>query len=380
MHKKASSRFDSASKRHDGAPARRIKRNIVAALIAGALSGGAFAQSSVTLSGLVDAFAGSMQPSGSQRVSTLGTAGMSTPYWGVSGTEDLGGGMNAEFNLASFFQTNTGAAGRFSGNETFFSRDAYVGLKGAFGTVHLGRDLAPNFLPTALFNAFGDSFTFSPIVLHANVPLFNGTGWPAANAGDTGWSNEVHYTTPNFSGFTGDLYYQFGGVAGDNSQHNIGASFLYFNGRFGLGGFAHQVRVNNPLPGTLGNVELGFSQQNAWMLSGKVALGIANVYANYEQTRNDNYNGGPAGNADSKTWSLSADIAAGPGKVMVAYANTKWTTSPASTLDGTKRGTFSLGYDYNLSKRTDLYAVYMNDKITNYDTGNSFGIGMRHRF
>ncbi|WHZ12377.1 MAG: Outer membrane porin [Burkholderiaceae bacterium] len=379
MHLKVSNGSDQLSKRHGRASTRRLKRNILAAVIAGALSGGAFAQSSVTLSGLVDAFAGSMQPAGSQRTTVLGSAGMSTPYWGVSGTEDLGGGMNAEFNLASFFRTNTGATGRFNGNETMFSRDAYVGLKGGFGTVHLGRDLAPNFLPTVLFNAFGDSFTFSPIVLHANVPLFNGTGWPSLNAGDTGWSNQIRYVTPNIGGLTASLDYQIGGVAGDNSQHNIGANFLYFNGRFGLGGFVHQVRVNNPLPGTLGNVELGFSQQNAWMLSGKAGFGIVNVYANYEQTRNDNYNG-PAGNADSKTWSLSADIAAGPGKVMVAYASTKWTTSPTSSLDGAKRGTASLGYDYILSKRTDLYAVYMNDKITNYNTGNSFGVGMRHRF
>lgn len=355
-----------------------MKRNAVAAAVAGALAGGASAQS-VTLEGLVDSFVGALQPSGSQRVKVVGSGGMSTSYWGLSGSEDLGGGLKADFKLGSYMRVDSGLPGRFNGNESFFSRNGYVGLQGPFGTVRLGRDGAPNFLPAGLFNAFGDSFTFSPIILHANVPLFNGTGWAAANAGDTGWSNQIRYITPNISGLTASFHYQFGEVAGDSSQRNIGASVLYFSGRFGVGGFVHRVRVNNPLPGTLGNVVLGFSQQDAWMISGKAGFGPANFYANYEQTKNDNYNG-PAGNADSKTWSLSADLAAGPGKAMLAYANTKWTVSPATALDGKKRATLSLGYDYNLSKRTDLYAVYMNDKITSYNTGNSFGAGIRHRF
>jgi predicted porin len=39
-----------------------------------------------------------------------------------------------------------------------------------------------------------------------------------------------------------------------------------------------------------------------------------------------------------------------------------------------------VGYDYDLSKRTDVYAIYMNDRITNRNSGNSFGVGVRHRF
>ena len=107
--------------------------------------------------------------------------------------------------------------------------------------------------------------------------------------------------------------------------------------------------------------------------------GPANFYANYEKAKNDNYTGAP-GSADSKTTSLSADVAAGPGKFLAAYANTKWTTSPTSTRNNTKRSTFSVGYDYILSKRSDAYVVLLNDKITNYDRGNSFAVGVRHRF
>ena len=44
------------------------------------------------------------------------------------------------------------------------------------------------------------------------------------------------------------------------------------------------------------------------------------------------------------------------------------------------RKTLTVGYDYNLSKRTDAYVMVMNDRITSYESGNSVGIGIRHRF
>ena len=331
----------------------------------------------MTLAGLVDVFAGSIQYSGDKRTAKVDSNGMTTSWWGVSGTEDLGGGLKASFNLKGFFRPDSGAAGRFGGNENFFSRDANVTLEGGFGKVTVGRGLAPNFLSTVIFNAFGDSFAFSPLVLHANVPLFNGTGWAAANAGDTGWSNEVIYSTPNFGGLSANAHYQFGEVAGNNSNRNMGANFLYFGGPFALGGFVHQVRANNPNTGTVGDVKLGFSQQKAWMLAGKMSAGPATLFANYESADNSHYSG-LAGNAKSKTSSVSADLAAGPGKVLVAYANTKFTRSNTGATN--KRATFSVGYDYLLSKRTDLYVVGMNDKITGFDRGNSFAVGVRHRF
>ena len=333
----------------------------------------------VTLSGLMDAYAGSVQMAGSKKAAVVNSGGMSTSWWGMDGKEDLGGGLRSEFKLGGYLRNDTGAPGRFNGNETLFSRNAFVGLAGEFGAVHLGRDGAPNFLPTALFNAFGDSFAFSPLVLHANVPLYNGTGWDSVNASDTGWSNQIRYTTPRIGGLTANLHYQFGEVAGDNGNRNIGASFLYFQDSFGLGGFVHRVRMDNPLPGTVGVVKLGFSQQDAWMLSGKAAFGPAQVYANYEHARNSYASGAP-GEAVSQTWSLSADYGVGPGKLLAAFASTNWTGTPGVALNGRKRETLSLGYDHNLSKRTDLYAVCMGDRITGYESGISYALGIRHRF
>jgi predicted porin len=65
---------------------------------------------------------------------------------------------------------------------------------------------------------------------------------------------------------------------------------------------------------------------------------------------------------------------ASPGKVLAAYAGAKWSVGDA------KRDTYSPGSGYEFSKRTDLYVIYMYDKVSNFDGGNSFGVGVRHRF
>ena len=61
------------------------------------------------------------------------------------------------------------------------------------------------------------------------------------------------------------------------------------------------------------------------------------------------------------------------GKFIAEYSDMKPNT-------GAELKTFSFGYDYNLSKRSDLYAVYMNDAKTAVSTGTSYSVGLRHRF
>ena len=129
------------------------------------------AQTVVEVTGLVDTYIDSLKYSGDAgRTSVVDSGGIMTTYWiCVKGTEDLGGGLKAKFNLTSLFRSNNGGAGRFDGNETMFSRDANVGLIGNFGAISLGKDLAPNFLPLILFNPFGDSFKLSPLIADKQV-------------------------------------------------------------------------------------------------------------------------------------------------------------------------------------------------------------------
>jgi predicted porin len=98
---------------------------------------------------------------------------------------------------------------------------------------------------------------------------------------------------------------------------------------------------------------------------------VAKLFATYGRTSHDI-------DLNDKTLSLGVSVPAGQGKVLAAWAQTR--RNGAAVGADRKRNTATVGYDYDLSKRTDLYAMYMNDKITAQNSGNSFGVGIRHRF
>ena len=328
------------------------------------MAGAAHAQSSVQLMGTVDAFVGGIRLAGDPGTrNVVNSGGMTTSWFGFKGSEDLGGGLKANFALTSFMQVDSGTPGRFTG-DPFFSRDANVGLSGSWGSFVVGRALAPNFLPTVIFNPFGDSFTFSPLVLHNNVGIFNGTNWRATTPSDTGWSNEILYTTPSFGGLTANLHYQLGEQA-SGSKHNAGFNLLYFNGPFAAGAFYEQDQISNPNP--VGPFTTN-DKKTDWMVAGSYNFNVVKVYASWGKAKSDLLV------PTAKTWSLGALIPAGGGNIMVGTAHTK--VSPANV----SRKTTTVGYDYNLSKRTDVYANVMRDSVTGFSSGTSYGFGIRHKF
>ncbi|WP_295853672.1 porin [uncultured Xylophilus sp.] len=330
---------------------------------------GAHAQSHVKLAGLVDAYAGSMRMAGDAgRTNVLGSGGMTTSWFGFSGSEDLGGGLKANFLLTSFQRVDTGTPGRFA-NDPFFSRDASVGLSGGFGSMLLGRGMAPNFLPTIMFNPFGDSFTFSPLVLLKNVGLFNGTGWTTTTPADTGWSNQITYTSPKFGGLVANLHYQFGEQTGTNdNRRNVGLNAIWTSGPFGLTGYYERDQIANPVNGllTAGTPPRPDTRKD-WMLGGSYDAGVAKGFLTYGESKSE------VTQREAKTTSVGASAPIGAGKLLASIARADITAGPARTIA-------TVGYDYFLSKRTDLYANLMRDRLTGFRSGNSFGIGVRHRF
>ncbi len=341
-----------------------MNHKLIALATAALCAAGAHAQSSVQVTGLMDVYAGSMKMAGdAKRKSVVDSGGMTTSWFGFKGTEDLGGGLKASFQLTSFIQVDDGTQGRFP-KDTFFSRDANVSLSGGFGSVLLGRWMAPNFLPSVIGNPLGDSFEFSPLILHKNVPLFNASNWKATTPSDTGWSNQIVYSTPNIGGFKANLQYQFGEQPGDNGKKNIGANFFYFGGPLTVTGYYERDQISNP---AVPNTYLGTTKKD-WMLAAAYDFEAVKPYLSYGQTKADN------SPDKAKTLQLGASAPLGGGSLLASWAKTELS---ASNLD---RKTFTVGYDYYLSKRTDVYAMFMNDRITSQPTGNSFGVGIRHRF
>ena len=357
--------------------------SLVVAVAATLAAGSALAQSSVSVEGLVDMSAGSIKYSGDTGSKlSVNSGGMTTSWLGFKGVEDIGNGLKVDFALTSFLQADNGQSGRFYG-DTLFSRDANVGLSGDFGKVSLGRNLSPNFLPVVIFNPFGDSFNFSPLVLHTWVPSgnFGARTWVNSAAGDSGWSNEIIYTTPNFNGLTANFHYQAGEQAGQTGVNNVGANILYFNGPLGLTAYYHQVQVGDPTPGAIVDATstpinyASINYQKSYFIGGSYDLNVAKLFATYSSTKDDTTS---TATMTDKTYSLGAKVPAAGGNVLLAFADTKRTGSLVGA--DLSRDTFSAGYDYDLSKRTDVYAVAMSDKINTADRANSVAVGIRHKF
>ena len=308
----------------------------------------------------------------------LPRGGMSTSYLGFKGVEDLGGGLKATFTLGAFFRGDTGQSGRFNG-DTFFARDANVGLNGSFGAVTLGRSISPVTLPAFLFNPIGDSFALSPLVLHKAVST---NSWTNSFAGDTGWSNAIRYTTPSFGGLTANVYYQLGEQVGGGKK-NVGGNLLYFKGPLSLTVAYHDVEVNNPTDNTASGpsivksipvtatTNLTATEQKLWMVGGAYDFSVVKVFATYDQAKHD-------ADLRDKTGTLGLSIpTGGAGKILGAVAQTRRTSG---AFDERRRTTYSVGYDHSLSKRTELYAFLLNDKVSSFENEQSLALGVRHRF
>lgn len=341
----------------------KTKLLIGAAALAAGASGPAMAQSSVSLYGLVDAWVGSIKAPGEQRAWVQQSGGMSTSFWGMSGTEDLGGGTKAIFKMEAFFQPNSGAAGRFPG-DTFFARNAYVGLQNdTYGTLKMGRVTTQYFLSTILFNPFGDSYVFSPMVYH----VFLGEAGQGV-LGDSGWSNSVQYTTPDFAGFQASGVYSFSNVAGEGGQNKWSLGANYFHGPLSATVTYQQIKYDS----VVGDLSaLGYSSQRAVLVGAAYDFQFLKLFGQYQHIQNNIV----TGNINVNTGQLGVSVPLAGGKVLASYAYSK--SNGASDVS---RNTWAVGYDYSLSKRTDVYVAYLNDKISGLSAGNTFGTGIRLRF
>lgn len=306
----------------------------------------ASAQSSVQLYGLIDVSAGQFETAGGTDTRAVANGNMTTSYLGFKGSEDLGGGLSARFQVESFLRADTGEAGRF-GADTFWARNAYVGLAGTLGSLSLGRNTTTLFVSTLMFNPFGDSFGFSPSIRH----YFG--GGVGVTTGDTGWSDSISYASPKFGGlsFTGQV------AAGEgNGGRNVGGHLLYVGGALAATAAYQKVEKGRSVADT-----------TTWQLGASYDFGAAKLFGQYGKVAND------TSGVDATLIELGTSVPVGDGKILLAWGR------QASDTDIT-RTTTSLGYDHLLSKRTDLYAVYMNDRRTGVDNGNTLAVGVRHRY
>jgi predicted porin len=360
-----------------------------------ALAGGAQAQaSSVQLFGTLDLGVGSFKSlgvgvnAGNTNNRQVVNGAMSTSLFGLRGTEDLGGGLTASFELASFIRADSGAVGRNDAvgppvnvaADPFWSRQAWVGLTSTgFGRLRLGNSSSLLFVNSISSNAFGDSTVVSPL----NVVTFIGSPL----SGGTGWTNQIIYDTPRLGGLV--LSAAVSASEGQGGR-NHALRAAYSDGPLALSAVMQKVDKN---PLTFAD---GTSPNNtrAWQLGASYDFNVVKVWAHLGQIDNRGTETAPL-DIGYRIVELSAAVPVGAGRVLAAYAQRKTDDAvgpvPATAAGGNiERKVLTLGYDHDLSKRTDVYAVVMSDRTltstlpappraVSASAGN-FAVGLRHRF
>jgi predicted porin len=326
------------------------------------------AQSSVSLYGLVEMSAGRLQNAGAPKAYVADSGNMTTSFLGFKGTEDLGGGLKARFAIEHFLRADSGQAGRFTG-DAFWARNAYVGLSGSFGTVTLGRNTNPFFVSTLAFNAIGDSFGFSPSIRQVLTPA---AAMQHNFLGDTGWSNSLLYSSDTYAGFALNLIGNLAEGSAGATGRNYGANATYFGGPIGASLAAQ--RVQNNFGGTS---VAGTRSQDSFQGGFSYDFSVAKLFLQATQERTK-----ATRNTKMTIYGVGGSVPIGAGSVIAQYGFAKTTVPQPAPLAGlrTTNRTLTVGYDYNLSKRTDVYAIAMQDRISRLNNGNTLEAGIRMRF
>jgi predicted porin len=324
-----------------------MKKTLIALAVL-ASTGAAMAQSSVTIYGRADVAVGTEKTLGGSNKSQAFNGGLTTSRLGFRGTEDLGGGLKANFQLE---QRLTLSDGQVAGGRQFHGAST-VGLSGGFGQIRAGR------MTTVLDDVRGLAFS-SDVFDSSFTAASNGV---FSSGGDFGsrFTSMLRYDLPSMGGVYGGMNYAFEQTAGAKDT---------------LAGFMVGYKAG-PM-----NIALGFQDEKKknkyTTLAGSYNLGVASISAGYNMR-----DGATAAAGDDSEFSIGVTVPMGAVSLSAGYATSETEVGTATTL---KANGFGLGATYSLSKRTRMYAGYRTNErktgagVKQVDT-QRFAVGVRHDF
>jgi predicted porin len=198
-----------------------MKKHLLALAALATVSGAAFAQS-VTVYGILDTSYTNVPKNTTAGTQSAITSSVWLPsVFGFTGTEDLGGGMKAGFELESDINTDAGTQGAGG----IFGRKSTVSLSGNFGKVSAGNMIDIIFLQGFIDNV-RQAHSSSSAVLGLAYGESSGTG--ATTAGNVFTPNSIKYTSPTIGGLTATVQRQLGEAVGDTGKSSATAGLLNY--------------------------------------------------------------------------------------------------------------------------------------------------------
>ncbi len=408
-----------------------MKKSLIALAALAATS--AFAQSSVTLYGIVEIGSdiGYNRTVNTVTTNSVGVVtsntrtetkngfriqdgndqGSGTSRVGFRGTEDLGGGLKANFQLEMGLRADDGCLTTGAGNVcssgnsggNVFGRNAWGGVSGGFGEVRVGRQVLGS------FSVQGNSGSSG-----ASNGLYDASTATLLSMGGVRFSNAVRYMSPNIAGFTGSLMLAApeteaatstanllpGGVTATAKRRTgVDLALEYANGPIYVGfGYNLQDTVNGTNTGAGVSAD---GKVTAYTLGGSYDLGVVKPYLNYTRanTKANGLAAGVATNADTTARAYSIGLRAPVGPITVIAGIGRVITSTVATTTGlananteAKRNAYQIGAQYALSKRTLVEANYGQSKVdttgrnnvlvstTSNDKTSGLNVGLKHSF
>ncbi|GAB2485912.1 porin [Comamonas humi] len=306
----------------------KIKRIAAAALL---LAGGAaFAQSKVTLSGFVDLNLEYLKNSGADgSLKRISSGGLNNSRINFSGVEDLGGTNKAYFTIEPMFSADTGAM-----SPQF--RQSFVGVRGDWGDVTLGRQFTPSYWVAG----YADPNWASAYSVVNNMQFFY-----ASYRVD----NAIQYKTPSFGGLTGRVMYSFGKEDQTKNGRFLSTALEYRSGPLFVG-FASERTYTQDV---FNKASMHDSRDNylsaVYRIGGFEPTLVFHTYDGY-------YAYPPYVGFTSKGWDVQLGARwniDGTSRVHASFVHRK----DDNNRDIGSANGLTLGYTYGMSKRTDLYVL-----------------------
>jgi len=375
-----------------------MKKTLVA--LAALAATGAFAQSSVTISGVLNAgLAYTSAPSTNASAWGIGNANNNRVIF--TGVEDLGGGLKATFAAQMRFNPATGVT-EGGGARPLFQGETTVGLMGGFGSLKIGRRLsAVQLYNGGLIDPWGVTTVAGSVYA---------TGYATDyTAGGEGRTEGLFYSSPSFGGIQGHLTWspRTINVGGTNySKSFLSAAATYINGPVSAMLGWEQNRAGDAYTVIGGNYNMGVAtiyagihQAKGGSAADRAGTAFAAVASGYPGCASTNTkrtaalganaaagnNCALGANETTSGWALGANIPMGAATIRVGYSSF---TSDLAGLDRDSK--VGLGLNYALSKRTSIYtdvsSLTRNNNLAStnaaLDSGNvtQFDIGINHNF
>lgn len=288
---------------------------------------------------------------------------------GVLGSEDLGGGLSAVYQYEFGVDVTEGTSG-FENN-----RPKFVGLKGGFGTVTAGTQDTPYYNVAGIVDIFNSAKTFGS-------DAWLGGGFESDQVGRglafTRLDNSIYYATPEFSGFSGEVM-----LVMDGATRTVGFSdgidiwniaLKYEQGPFfaGVSYLAVNDNFGDLLPPGFGDLDLDQWALGLGYIEGPFSVGFIYEQGTLNQYGIDTFF---EGGDDATNFYLAGSYTFGNNAISAAYGRLDPGTRGADEIDN-----FIVGYQYNFTRRTSVWAEYIGRSSDDLGDLNAVSIGTRVDF